>query len=85
MSKSTLLLGKQVETRKHIKLALNNVILITPTTEINIEFEYRKIYYNKDIFQRITSCTFRAPFAFAFTKASLDLDSGKEAEIYLSN
>ena len=83
MSKSTLLLGKQVETRKHIKLALNNGILIRPTTEINIEM--RIIYYDKDIFQRITSCTFRAPFAFAFTKASLDLDSGKEAEIYLSN
>ena len=43
MSKSTLLQGKQVETRKHMKLALNNVILITPTTEINIESEYRKI------------------------------------------
>ena len=32
-----MLLGKQVETRKHIKLALNDVILNRPTTEINIE------------------------------------------------
>ena len=44
MSKSTLLLGKQVETRKHIKLALNNVILITPTTEINIEMRIMHVY-----------------------------------------
>ena len=41
MSKSSMLLGKQVETRKRIKLALNNGILIRPTTEINIEMRIR--------------------------------------------
>ena len=81
-----MLLGKQVETRKHIKLALNDVILNRPTTEINIEMRIMAVHIKgMCIFQRITSCTFKAPIAFALTKASLDLDSGKEADIYLSN